>query len=78
LISQRAREDPWMLQQTSAAYRAMAKEVRAIRKKLQQIEMLEMKQSNDYLLDEQQKAKVQTIAEGGLYKQLSVLSKMIV
>lgn len=48
------------LHQTSAADRAMAKEVRAIRKKLQQIEMLEMKQSNGYLLDEQQKAKVQT------------------
>lgn len=48
------------LRQTSAADRAMAKEVRAIRKKLQQIEMLEMKQSNGYLLDEQQKEKVQT------------------
>ncbi|KAL5835020.1 hypothetical protein ACOSQ4_014517 [Xanthoceras sorbifolium] len=38
----------------------MSKQVRALRKKLQQIEMLEMKQSNGHLLDEQQISKLQT------------------
>ncbi|KAK1582730.1 hypothetical protein Q3G72_017710 [Acer saccharum] len=38
----------------------IGKQVRALRKKLQQIEMLERKQSNGHLLDEQQLAKLQT------------------
>ncbi|XP_050370307.1 uncharacterized protein LOC126788363 isoform X2 [Argentina anserina] len=38
----------------------IGKEVRALRKKLQQIEMLEEKQSNGYLLDDQQIKKLQT------------------
>ncbi|KAI9186342.1 hypothetical protein LWI28_016355 [Acer negundo] len=38
----------------------IGKQVRALRKKLQQIEMLEMKQSNGHPLDEQQLAKLQT------------------
>lgn len=37
-----------------------SKVVRAIRKKLQQIEMLEAKQSNGHLLDDQQMAKIQS------------------
>ena len=39
---------------------AISKQIRALRKKLQQIEMLESKQSCGYLLDEQQIAKLQT------------------
>ncbi|KAJ4721275.1 ankyrin repeat family protein / regulator of chromosome condensation (RCC1) family protein [Melia azedarach] len=38
----------------------ISKQVRALRKKLQQIEMLELKQSNGHLLDDQQVAKLQT------------------
>lgn len=38
----------------------IGKQVRALRKKLQQIEMLEMKQSNGHLLDEQQITKLRT------------------
>ncbi|KDP39680.1 hypothetical protein JCGZ_02700 [Jatropha curcas] len=38
----------------------ISKKVRALRKKLQQIEMLEVKQSNGHLLDDQQLAKLQT------------------
>ncbi|KAI4348466.1 hypothetical protein L6164_009189 [Bauhinia variegata] len=38
----------------------ISKLVRALRKKLQQIEMLEAKQSNGYLLDDQQVAKIQS------------------
>lgn len=40
----------------------ISKQIRALRKKLQQIEMLESKQSCGYLLDEQQIAKLQTKA----------------
>ncbi|XP_004288404.1 PREDICTED: uncharacterized protein LOC101310352 [Fragaria vesca subsp. vesca] len=40
--------------------RGIGKEVRALRKKLQQIEMLEEKQSNGYLLDDQQIKKLKT------------------
>lgn len=38
----------------------ISKEVRALRKKLQQIEMLELKQSNGCVLDDQQIAKLQS------------------
>lgn len=38
----------------------MCKQIRALRKKLQQIEMLEAKQSSGHLLDDQQIAKLQT------------------
>lgn len=38
----------------------MCKQIRALRKKLQQIEMLEAKQSKGHLLDDQQIAKLQT------------------
>ncbi|GLJ32823.1 hypothetical protein SUGI_0661090 [Cryptomeria japonica] len=48
------------LQRSSASNIALAKQTRAIRKKLQQIEMLEMKQRNDHSLDHQQLAKLQT------------------
>ncbi|KAH9323751.1 hypothetical protein KI387_018390, partial [Taxus chinensis] len=48
------------LQQKSASDLAMAKQVRAIRKKLQQIEMLEMKQRNGHSLDHQQEQKLET------------------
>lgn len=41
-------------------YKEISKVVRAIRKKLQQIEMLEAKQSNGHLLDDQQIAKLQS------------------
>ncbi|XP_024983096.1 uncharacterized protein LOC112519285 isoform X2 [Cynara cardunculus var. scolymus] len=46
----------------------IVKQVRAIRKKLQQIEMLEVKQSKGYLLDNQQMAKIQSrlVLEGSL------------
>lgn len=40
--------------------RDMSKQIRALRKKLQQIEMLEAKQSDGHLLDDQQIAKLQT------------------
>ncbi|KAK9156974.1 hypothetical protein Scep_003548 [Stephania cephalantha] len=42
------------------ADQAIFKQVRAIRKKLQQIEMLETKHSNGHLLDDQQITKIQT------------------
>lgn len=41
----------------------VSKVIRAIRKKLQQIEMLEAKQSNGHLLDEQQITKLQSRSE---------------
>ncbi|CAK7341477.1 unnamed protein product [Dovyalis caffra] len=46
----------------------ISKQVRALRKKLQQIEMLETKQSKGHILDDQQAAKLQTrsILEGSL------------
>ncbi|MCL7025358.1 hypothetical protein MKW94_007035 [Papaver nudicaule] len=47
------------LQPSDAADQAIAKQVRALRKKLQQIEMLEAKQSNGHQLDDQQIAKIQ-------------------
>ncbi|CAN6465033.1 unnamed protein product [Victoria cruziana] len=48
------------LRTKNEADQAMSKQIRAIRKKLQQIEILEAKQSNGYALDEQQIAKLQT------------------
>lgn len=42
------------------ANQEISKQVRALRKKLQQIEMLELKLSNGHILDEQQIAKLQT------------------
>lgn len=42
------------------ANQEISKQVRALRKKLQQIEMLEVKLSNGHILDEQQVAKLQT------------------
>ncbi|XP_077247706.1 ankyrin repeat family protein / regulator of chromosome condensation (RCC1) family protein isoform X2 [Tasmannia lanceolata] len=48
------------LNSESAADQAIVKQVRALQKKLQQIEMLEAKQSNGHLLDDQQIAKLQT------------------
>ncbi|XP_058105804.1 uncharacterized protein LOC131249198 isoform X3 [Magnolia sinica] len=48
------------LQPQNAADEAISKQVRALRKKLQQIEMLEDKQSSGHLLDDQQIAKLQT------------------
>ncbi|KAK1310145.1 Ultraviolet-B receptor UVR8 [Acorus calamus] len=48
------------LQTESAADQAISKQTRALRKKLQQIEMLEAKQSRGHLLDDQQIAKLQT------------------
>ncbi|XP_008778209.1 uncharacterized protein LOC103698035 [Phoenix dactylifera] len=48
------------LQTESIADQAVFKQVRALRKKLQQIEMLETKQSSGQLLDGQQIAKLQT------------------
>ncbi|KAK1297300.1 Ultraviolet-B receptor UVR8 [Acorus calamus] len=48
------------LQTKSAADQAISKQIRALRKKLQQIEMLEAKQSRGHLLDDQQIAKLQT------------------
>ncbi|XP_019702667.1 uncharacterized protein [Elaeis guineensis] len=48
------------LQKESIADQAVFKQVRALRKKLQQIEMLEAKQSGGQLLDGQQIAKLQT------------------
>ncbi|XP_026412000.1 uncharacterized protein LOC113307768 [Papaver somniferum] len=47
------------LQPSDAADQAIAKQVRALRKKLQQIDMLEAKQSNGHQLDDQQIAKIQ-------------------
>lgn len=44
----------------SDANQEISKQVRALRKKLQQIEMLEVKLSNGHILDEQQIAKLQT------------------
>lgn len=48
------------LQTESLADQAVFKQVRALQKKLQQTEMLEGKQSNGQLLDDQQIAKLQT------------------
>ncbi|KAJ6826633.1 uncharacterized protein M6B38_371070 [Iris pallida] len=48
------------LQGDSTADQAVSKQVRALRKKLQQIEMLEAKQFSGHLLDDQQIAKLQT------------------
>ncbi|RWR80370.1 inhibitor of Bruton tyrosine kinase [Cinnamomum micranthum f. kanehirae] len=48
------------LQSSSTTDQAMLKQIRALRKKLQQIEMLEFKQSKGHLLDGQQIAKLQT------------------
>ncbi|KAL5999358.1 hypothetical protein ACLOJK_040818 [Asimina triloba] len=47
-------------QPQSGVDQAIFKQVRALRKKLQQIEMLEAKQSDGHLLDDQQMAKLQT------------------
>ncbi|XP_068635303.1 uncharacterized protein [Aristolochia californica] len=49
-----------VMQSGSASDQAAVKQVRALRKKLQQIEMLEAKQVGGHALDDQQKAKVQT------------------
>lgn len=48
------------LQPTDDPNQGIFKAVRALRKKLQQIEMLEAKQSNGFLLDDQQIAKLQS------------------
>lgn len=48
------------LQHTDDPNLGICKQVRALRKKLQQIEMLEVKQSKGHLLDDQQIAKLQT------------------
>ncbi|KAF3773894.1 Inhibitor of Bruton tyrosine kinase [Nymphaea thermarum] len=48
------------LQPKSEVDQAISKQIRAIRKKLQQIEILEAKQENGYALDDQQIAKLQT------------------
>ncbi|ONK74270.1 uncharacterized protein A4U43_C03F4530 [Asparagus officinalis] len=48
------------LQGENGADQAVSKQVRALRKKLQQIEMLETKQLNGHALDDQQIAKLQT------------------
>ncbi|KAJ6796559.1 Uncharacterized protein M6B38_219120 [Iris pallida] len=48
------------LQGDNTADQDVSKQVRALRKKLQQIEMLEAKQSSGHLLDDQQIAKLQT------------------
>lgn len=48
------------LQPKDDLYQGICKQVRALRKKLQQIEMLESKQSNGHHLDDQQIAKLQT------------------
>lgn len=48
------------IQQTDNASIDNCKQVRALRKKLQQIQMLELKQSEGYLLDNQQFEKLQT------------------
>ncbi|KAJ9179886.1 hypothetical protein P3X46_008200 [Hevea brasiliensis] len=50
----------FFLQPKDDPNRGISKKVRALRKKLQQIEMLEMKQSTGHLLDDQQLAKLQT------------------
>ncbi|KAJ9131887.1 hypothetical protein P3X46_034791 [Hevea brasiliensis] len=50
----------FFLQSKDDPNQGISKKVRALRKKLQQIEMLEMKQSNGHLLDDQQLAKLQT------------------
>lgn len=48
------------LQSSNTTDQAMFKQIRALRKKLQQIEMLEVKHSKGHLLDGQQIAKLQT------------------
>lgn len=48
------------MQSSSTVDQAIFKQIRALRKKLQQVEMLEAKQSNGHLLDAQQIAKLQT------------------
>lgn len=48
------------LQPNDAGEQAVIKQVRALRKKLQQIDMLEAKQSSGHQLDDQQIAKLQT------------------
>ncbi|KAG0448025.1 hypothetical protein HPP92_028052 [Vanilla planifolia] len=48
------------LQRDCIIDQAVSKQVRAFRKKLQQIEMLESKQHSGHVLDDQQKAKLQT------------------
>lgn len=48
------------LQPSNDANEAICRQIRALRKKLQQIEMLEVKQSKGNLLDDQQIAKLQT------------------
>lgn len=48
------------LQPTDDPNRGICRQVRALRKKLQQIDMLEVKQSKGHLLDDQQIAKLQT------------------
>ncbi|CAA6653770.1 unnamed protein product [Spirodela intermedia] len=55
--------DPWLdafLPSDSAADSEVTKRVRAVWKKLQQIEILEAKQSNGHVLDDQQIAKLQS------------------
>ncbi|CAK9181047.1 unnamed protein product [Ilex paraguariensis] len=51
------------LQPYDDANEGISKQIRALRKKLQQIEMLEEKQSRGHLLDDQQIAKLQTRSE---------------
>ncbi|KAF6169809.1 hypothetical protein GIB67_034201 [Kingdonia uniflora] len=50
----------YFLQSKDGADEAIVKQVRALRKKLQQVEMLEAKQSKGHFLDDQQIAKLQT------------------
>ncbi|CAM6101074.1 unnamed protein product [Calypogeia fissa] len=51
------------LQQTTENGEAILKQMRAVRKKLQQIEALELKQAKGHILDDQQLLKVQTKRE---------------
>ncbi|XP_065853489.1 uncharacterized protein [Euphorbia lathyris] len=50
----------FFLQPDDDPNQGISRKVRALRKKLQQIEMLEVKQSNGHLLDDQQLAKLET------------------
>lgn len=56
-INRESRTDSFLLVETDAE-QAVSKQVRALRKKLQQIEMLELKQLSGHQLDNQQLAKV--------------------
>ncbi|KAJ8771751.1 hypothetical protein K2173_026928 [Erythroxylum novogranatense] len=60
LITEAVQRSDSFLQPKDDLAQSVSKQVRALRKKLQQIEILETKQANGHLLDDQQTAKLKT------------------